>query len=256
MKRVFLFLAAFTLALPFTGDSQLAAHNTLVSSGNTGGNPAVPAASASVTGTVKFAGPIPKAQPVAMQADPTCAKEHSGPVRSEEVVTGNDGALGNVIVFVAQGLENHTFDLPQAPAVMEQKGCMYEPHVIAMRAGQTLRLVNADKTMHNIHPMPTNNREWNKAQTPGQHLEETFSREEIAIPVKCNIHPWMHSYIAVFKHPYFAVTTKDGNFDLSNLPPGDYTIEAWHEKLGTQMEHIKVGQGETKKIEFTFKPKA
>jgi plastocyanin len=208
-----------------------------------------------LSGRIRFDGPVPTAPAIAMRSDPTCAHEHSQPVHSEDVVTGKDGSLENVIVFVAQGAEGRNFDVPSAPVVMEQKGCMYEPHVLAMRAGQTLRVVNDDKTTHNIHPMPANNREWNKAQTPGQPIEEKFPREEIAIPVKCNIHPWMHSYIAVFKHPYFSVTGKDGSFELGNLPPGDYTIEAWHEKLGTMTQHVTVAKGENKKIEFTFKRK-
>ena len=214
------------------------------------------ASGASVIGNIKFDGPLPKSAPIAMRSDPACAAEHAQPLRSEDVVTGQSSTLENVIVFISQGAESRPYDVPQTPAVMEQKGCMYEPHVLAMRAGQTLRVVNADKTTHNIHPMPANNREWNKAQIPGQPIEEKFGREEVSIPVKCNIHPWMHSYIAVFKNPYFAVTGKDGSFELRNLPPGEYTIEAWHEKLGTMTQHVKIGQGESKHLDFTFKPHA
>jgi plastocyanin len=206
-----------------------------------------------VTGKIKFDGVLPKTSSIAMRSDPACASEHSQPVQAEDVVAGQNGALENVIVFVSQGADDKTYDLPQTPALMEQKGCMYEPHVLAMRAGQTLRVVNADKTTHNIHPMPANNREWNKAQTPGQPIEEKFAREEVSIPVKCNIHPWMHSYIAVFKHPFFSVTGKDGNFELRNLPPGEYTIEAWHEKLGTMTQHVNITRGENKTIDITFK---
>jgi len=114
-------------------------------------------------------------------------------------------------------------------------------------------MVNSDNTTHNIHPLPTNNREWNKAEPAGSTMEESFPREEIAIPVKCNVHPWMKSYVAVFKHPYFAVTGKDGSFQLPNLPPGDYTVEAWHEKLGTMTQKITITAGQTKSLDFTFK---
>jgi plastocyanin len=103
--------------------------------------------------------------------------------------------------------------------VIEQKGCMYQPHIITMMANQTLEVINEDPTMHNIHPQPANNREWNKAEPPNSKMEESFQREEIAIPVKCNVHPWMKAYVAVFKHPYFVVTGKDGRFDLMNVPP-------------------------------------
>ncbi len=224
-------------------------------SGSAGSTASSASALASVAGNIKFDGPLPKSSPIAMRSDPACAAQHTQVAHSEDVVAGQNGTLENVIVFVSQGAGNGSYAVPEVPAVMEQKGCMYEPHVLAMRAGQPLRVINADKTTHNIHPMPANNREWNKAQIPGQPIEETFSREEISIPVKCNIHPWMRSYIAVFKHPFFAVTGKDGSFELRNLPPGEYTIEAWHEKLGTMTQHVKVAQGENKKIDFTFKPR-
>jgi plastocyanin len=161
--------------------------------------------------------------------------------------------LQNVIVFVSEGLGDRTFEEPSRPAVIDQKGCLYQPHVLAVRANQKLEVVNDDPTSHNIHPQPANNREWNKAEPPGSKLEEAFAREEIAIPVKCNVHPWMRGYIAVFKHPYFAVTGKDGSFDLSNLPPGTYTIKAWHEKLGTSTQTVTIGANQTKEINFVFK---
>ena len=182
-----------------------------------------------------------------------CAKAHPSGASSEDVVVGPNGALGNVIVYISDGLGPASFDPPPTPATLEQKGCMYTPHVVAMQARQKLRVTNEDGTTHNIHPIPQNNREWNKSQPPGmQPLEETFPREEIAIPIKCNIHPWMKSYLAVFKHPYFAVTSKDGSFDIHNLPPGNYTLMAWHEKFGTQVKKITVGAGASK-VDVSFK---
>jgi hypothetical protein len=136
---------------------------------------------------------------------------------------------------------------------LEQKGCQYKPHVIAVRGGQELKVVNSDPTTHNIHPSPNNNRESNQSQPAGVPLSMTFAREEIAIPVKCNIHPWMRSYIAVFKHPFFAVSGKDGSFEIDNLPAGNYTLTAWHEKLGTSVQKITIGDSETKTIQFAFK---
>jgi plastocyanin len=188
-----------------------------------------------------------------MTSDPTCAKAHPGGAVVDDVVADAGGGLENVIVFVSQGLDGRTFDPPAQPAVITQKGCMYTPHVVAMQANQKLEVVNSDNTVHNIHPMPSNNREWNKAQQPGSPIEETFSREEVAIPVRCNVHPWMHSYIAVFKHPYFVVTGKGGSFDLKNLPPGTYTLEAWHEKLGKATQQVTVSANETKSVDFVFK---
>lgn len=211
------------------------------------------AGTASLRGVVKFEGRAPKPAPINMAADPSCAKQHPTAVLSQEVVTDAKGGLQNVIVFVADGLTGQTFETPTQPVVFDQKGCIFQPHVLAMQANQRMEVVNNDPTSHNIHPVPANNLEWNKAEPPGSKMEETFAREEVAIRVKCNIHPWMRGYIAVFKHPYFAVTGKDGSFDLGNLPPGTYTIKAWHEKLGTSTQKITVGADETKVIDFVFK---
>lgn len=217
------------------------------------GSPPPTATGASVRGSVHFSGKVPVAKAISMSADPVCAKQHPSPIMAQEVVADANGDLANVVVFVAEGLGDKTFDAPTQPVTVEQKGCMYLPHVLAVRANQTLELVNEDPTSHNIHPVPSNNREWNKAEPPGSKMEDSFAREEIAIPVKCNVHPWMRGYIAVFKHPFFAVTGKDGSFDLSNLPPGTYTIKAWHEKLGTSTQTVTIGANETKEISFVMK---
>ena len=206
-----------------------------------------------IRGVVKFEGTVPKAKPISMAADPSCAKQHSGLVPTFEVVTDTKGGLQNVLIFIADGLGGRTFDPPKEPVVITQKGCLYQPRVQAVQANQPIEVVNDDPTSHNIHPIPANNREWNKAELPGAKVEEAFAREEIAIPVKCNIHPWMRGYIAVLKNPYFAVTKADGTFDLPQLPPGTYTIKAWHEKLGTSTQTITVGPNQTKEINFVFK---
>jgi plastocyanin len=208
---------------------------------------------ASVKGVVKFQGAAPKLARIDMSQDPLCAKAHATPATTEEVVVGGGGGLANVVVYVSDGLATHDFQPAQQPAVLEQKGCQYKPHVLAMQAGQKLDVVNSDETTHNIHPIPNNNREWNMTQPHGMALEQTFTREEVAVPVKCNIHPWMKGYVAVFKHPYFAVSDKNGDFELKGLPPGTYTITAWQEKLGTLTQKITVGAGEVKTAEFAFK---
>ena len=210
-------------------------------------------APASVKGVVKFEGAPPKTTRINMSQDPFCAKAHATPVTTEEVVVGTDGGLANVVVYVSDGLTSHDFQPPQQPAVFEQKGCQYKPHVLALQANQKLDIVNADETTHNIHPTPSNNREWNMTQPHGVPLEQTFAREEIAIPVKCNVHPWMKGYIAVFKHPYFSVTDGNGSFELKGLPPGTYTISAWQEKLGTQTQKVTVVEGKVETVNFTFK---
>jgi plastocyanin len=212
-----------------------------------GGEPA-----AAIVGHIRFEGQPPKPMPINMSADPSCLKQHAG-ATSERVVAGTDGGLENVIVFIQSGLGDRTFDAPADAVVIDQKGCMYRPHVVALRTNQKLRVTNSDPVSHNIHPTPANNREWNKAQPPGSTIEESFAREEIAIPIKCNVHPWMRSYVAVFKHPFFAVTAEDGSFTLHDVPPGEYVIAAWHEKLGTQTQKVTIGAGESKTLDFVFK---
>ncbi|HYK90576.1 MAG TPA: carboxypeptidase regulatory-like domain-containing protein [Acidobacteriota bacterium] len=224
------------------------------------GGPAAPLDSngaSAVSGTVKMVGQAPKLASINMAQEPACAKMHGTQMTSGEVVTGADGTLGNVIVYVSSGLGDRAFGPPSQPAIIDQKGCVYSPHIIALQANQKLEVVNSDQTSHNIHPLPVNNREWNKSQPPGMPpIEATFAREEIAIPVKCNVHPWMKSYIAVFKHPYFAVTGKDGGFELRNLPPGTYTITAWHEKFGATEQKITIGANEAKKLDFVLKARS
>ncbi len=208
----------------------------------------------SVAGTVTLDGKAPAAKAINMSAEPYCQKAHASPVVPPEVVTGEKGALANVVVFVKDPMGDYVFQTPSASVVLDQKGCMYDPHVIATMAGQTVEVKNDDQTTHNIHPMPKDNREWNKSQPPGAApIDDSFARAELAIPVKCNVHPWMKSYIFVFKHPYYAVTGKDGSFTLSNLPPGTYTIEAWQEKYGTLDQSVTIGPKESKTVSFTFK---
>jgi plastocyanin/predicted small lipoprotein YifL len=211
----------------------------------------------SVTGSVTLDGKPAPAKPINMSAEPYCQKAHPTPVVPPEVITGDKGALANVVIFVKDGLGDYVFAAPAGPVQLNQQGCMYDPHIIALMTGQTFEVKNSDQTTHNIHPMPKDNRDWNKSQPPGADpIDETFARPELAIPVKCNVHPWMKSYIFVFKNPYYAITSKDGTFELKNLPPGTYTIEAWHEKYGTADQTVTIGAKESKPVTFTFKAAA
>ena len=207
-----------------------------------------------ISGKVTVEGTLPAAKPINMAAEPDCAKMYKTPPLRDELVAGSEGALENVVVYVSAGAPEESA-APSQQVQMVQKGCRFAPHVIAVLAGQGVEMVNQDTTSHNIHPLATNNREWNKIQPPGSApLEETFARPEF-IPVKCNIHPWMHSYIAVLKTSHFAVTGDNGAFNLGSLPPGKYTITAWHETLGTQTQEVTVTGSETVPVNFTFKAK-
>jgi len=213
-----------------------------------------PATAGEVTGSVKLEGTPPKMKTISIAAEPSCASARTTPLTSEEVVTGDGGALANVVVYVKSGLDGYSFPAPPTPVKFEQKGCQYHPHVAGMMVAQNVDVVNSDQTTHNIHPIPTENREWNESQPPGAApIEKSFAREEIAIPVKCNVHPWMKAYMAVLGNPYFQVTEKDGKFDLKNLPPGTYTLVAWHELYGPSEQSVTVGPKETKTVTFTFK---
>ncbi len=207
----------------------------------------------SVSGTVKFDGTKPKAAKIDMSQDPACAKKGENTV---ETYAGDGASLANVFVYVKSGLDKYSFDTPTTPVEINQEGCRYHPHVIGVMVNQPVKIVNSDQTTHNIHPTPANNREWNESQAPGQApLDKTFAREEIMLPVKCNQHPWMKMYINVVKTPYFAVTDDKGNYTIKDVPPGNYTIEVWQEKLGTEDQKADVKDGQTANVNFTMKPK-
>ncbi len=216
-----------------------------------------PATAATITGKVSFEGEAPKPRQIRMDAEASCAALHKEAVYAQEVVVNDNKTLQYVFVYVKEGLGDKTFETPKEPVTLDQKGCLYHPHMIGVQTGQALKIMNSDPTTHNIHPVPQSNREWNTSMSPGgQALDRTFAREEIMIPVKCNVHPWMKSYIGVLKHPFFAVTGKDGSFEIKGLPPGEYTIEAWHEKLGTATQKVTVSAKESKTVDFTLKAAA
>jgi plastocyanin len=187
-----------------------------------------------------------------MGAEPDCEAKYDGPIYAQDVLVNDNGTLANAFVWVKTGLEQYGFEAPAEPAVLDQDGCRYIPHVMGVMAGQNIKILNSDPATHNIHPIPKNNREWNISQSAGQEMERSFPRSEIMVPVKCNIHPWMTAYVGVSPHPYFAVSGTDGSFEIPNLPPGEYTIEVWHEKYGTQEQQITVEPNGAQEIECTF----
>ena len=211
-----------------------------------------PATAATVTGMITFSGDAPRFPPVNMSAEPDCVQLHGGRVPSDRVVI-NDGKLQDVLVWVSQGLEGKRFPVRTDTVNLDQDGCIYKPHVVAVQMGQALNITNSDPTTHNVHPLPRENREWNKSQTSGAPaIDYAFPRAEMKIAVKCNIHPWMQAYIHVMEHPYFAVSASDGTFEIGNLPPGSYTLQAVHERLGEQEVQITVGPSESTEVTFAY----
>jgi plastocyanin len=215
---------------------------------------AVSADAATLTGMVKFEGAAPKMTNIQMSADPYCQSQHgSAPATEEDAVVGPAGELANVFVYIKDIKGN--FTAPSTAVVLEQKGCQYLPHVHAVMVGQPLEIKNDDATLHNVHAMPAVNSQFNEGQ-PVQGMVSTkkFDKAEITpFKVKCDVHGWMKSYMAVMPHPFYSVSQGNGTFTIANLPPGQYTVVAWHEKYGQQEQQVTVGAKESKALSFTFK---
>ena len=213
----------------------------------------------SITGSVKLSGTPPHMKGIDMSKDPYCVKQHNNPVQMENVVVGASGGLQNVVVYISEGLTgNEASATGGEEPVFDQKGCMYIPHVIAVNPGQKYKVITSDQTTHNIHPLPApggGNIGWNKSQPPGAPpIETDWKNPELAISVKCNIHPWMHGWHAVVKGPN-AISDENGSYSIKNVPPGSYTVTAWQEDLGTQTAKVTVAAGAAGKADFTFKAK-
>jgi plastocyanin len=216
--------------------------------------PGVAHAASSITGTVTFDGKAPTLRPLAMDADPVCAKKHSGPVPNEMLVLGSGNTMGSIMVWVSKGLPaGKTWPVPSAPVVLDQNGCQYKPHVMGIMVGQSYKILNSDGVLHNIHTLPQVNKAFNRAMPATlKEATTTFEKPEAVFHIKCDIHPWMSAYMAVFTHPFFSVTAPDGKFTISGLPPGTYELTAWQERLGTQTASVTVGATDTKTQNFKF----
>jgi plastocyanin len=258
MKIKFLnlsFAAVLAIAIVGCGGSKSESTSQPAPAAPTSAKTVDPSTAGSITGTVSLDGVAPTARPINMSAEPYCAKAHSTPIVPPEVVTGDKGSLANVVIFVKSGLgPDYTFDAPKDSVTLDQKGCMYDPHVIALMTGQTIAVKNDDQTTHNIHPTPQSNREWNESQPPNAApIQKTFAREEIMLPVKCNQHPWMRMYINVVKSPFYAVSGPDGKYEIKGLPPGTYTLAFVQEKLGEQTQQVTLAAKDSKTVDQSFK---
>ena len=206
-----------------------------------------------ITGTAVYDGKVPNLKPLAVSAEPVCAKKHET-IPNEALVLGAGNTMANVVVRVASGLPaGKTWPAPTTPVTMDQVGCQYVPHVMGIMVGQPFKVLNSDGILHNVHALPKVNQAFNMAMPPTRkEATETFAKEEGMFVIKCDVHPWMQSYMGVFSHPFFAVTAADGKFTIANLPAGTYEIEAWHEKLGTQKSTVTVGASDSKTQSFKF----
>jgi plastocyanin len=207
-----------------------------------------------ITGTIHFSGKAPVRNPMDMSQDYECAKSNRRPLTENVIVTR--GKLANVFIYVTGGaLDEYAFETPSSPAVLDQKRCRFVPHVLGIQVGQELHVLNSDPTTHNVNVQSKSNPRWNISQTAAAPpIVKTFARAELLIPFKCNQHPWMKAWVNVLKHPFFAVSGRDGAYKIEGLPPGEYTLTAWHEKFGEQtMQVTIVPYEEARALDFTFK---
>ncbi len=205
-----------------------------------------------VSGKVAWEGKAPGRKTLKMQADPVCASKYTDKVLSNKVLVEN-GSLANVFVYVSKGLEGKSFDVPTEPAVLDQKGCLYTPKVMGVMAGQKIKVLNNDGTLHNVHPKPKVNKEFNLAMPKFLKVKEiSLDKPEVMIPVKCDVHPWMSGHIGVTSHPFFGVSDDSGAFTLSGVPAGSYTVTAWHEVFGTKSVEVTVADGAAATADFSY----
>lgn len=209
-----------------------------------------------ITGAITFEGKVPEMKPVAMDADPACAAMHKdNPPKNEILVLGDGQTMANVLVEVTKGAPQKDYPAPTEPIVLTQKGCMYSPRVFVIRPGQTLKVMNPDGILHNVNGMPAVNTPFNRAMPKNlTEMEVTFDKSEPPFQIRCDIHAWMRSYCAVLNHSFYSVTAKDGVYKIEGLEPGEYEIQAWHERLGTQTAKVTIPATGDATQNFTFAP--
>lgn len=200
---------------------------------------AAPATGGGLSGVVSFKGTVPPAKTIQLEADPQCVTMHPGGLKASDIEVGTGNGLKDTLVYVSSDVSG-TFTPPSASVTIDQQGCWYHPRMVAMMAGQTLVVRNSDNTVHNFHTQSKVNPVINQVQSTVGDISKVLSKPEKPFDVKCDIHPWMKGTLAVFSHPYFAVTDDNGAYTIPNLPPGDYTITAYHPKAGTVSQKVTV----------------
>lgn len=240
-------IAVFLLALTVIGSVACGGKTEETAPAATGPTWKATGNEGNITGAIAFTGAAPAPRKLDTSNDGACGEAFANDI----MVSG--GKLQNVFVYVKSGLPEANFEVPTAEVALDQKGCIYVPRVLGIQVGQSLKVINSDQTNHNVHPVPKVNREWNESQLKGQApIIKKFVKQEVLIPVKCNMHSWMLAHIAVLSHPFYAVSGADGSFSIKGLPPGEYEIEAWHEKFGAKTLKIKVAEKADAKADFSF----
>ena len=213
-------------------------------------------AGATISGTIKFTGTKPVMPKIDMSDEPVCKGKYQAPRTKEDVVVNANGTLDNVFVYVKAGLPaSYHAAAAATPVVLDQDGCRYHPHVFGLMAGQSLQIKNSDGIAHNIKAKGVKNRPFNISQPTTMTTARTFTAPEVMVALECNVHGWMKAWVGVLPHTFFAVSGANGTFSIKGLPPGTYTIEAWHERYGTQTATVTVAGAAAKTQDFTFAAK-
>jgi plastocyanin len=208
-----------------------------------------------ITGTVSLQGVPPPMAMLPIGSEPVCSAQHTGPVPAGDALV-HDGRVENAFVYIKEGLENRTFAIPDSVVTIDQRGCLYHPHVVGAQVGQAITFVNSDELLHNVHGSPHESPPWNFGMSvQGSRRTIRVDKPEVMIDLRCDVHPWMHAYLGVLDHPYFAVTGPEGRFIFTDVPPGDYVIAAWHERFGTREARLTLGPKETRDVSFTYSAK-
>jgi len=214
--------------------------------------PVDPATAGTIRVDVAYSGTVPPPKEFDMRIAPQCAAQHQQPVYDNSLLV-EGGRVANAVVWIKGGLEKWVFAPPAEPVVVDQKGCVYHPHVAAVMVGQAVEFVNSDPEAHNVHARPQVVTPFNFLMSrQGSKRTLTFDKAEVAVPVGCDIHPWMSAYVAVVGNPYFAVTPANGSVTLANVPPGEYVVGVWQEKLGTKEQRVTLEPRGTASLQFAY----
>jgi plastocyanin len=212
-----------------------------------------PATSGTISGQVLFTGNAPAMFEIDMSSNPQCERQHHAPQKAQTVVVNSNKTLRNVFVWIKEGLPRAHWTPPTQSATLDQRGCVYEPHMLGIMTGQQLEILNDDPVNHNVHAESQVNPAWNESEPPrAEHKFKRFDSPEVLFPMTCSVHPWMRSYIGVSPHPFFAVTGDDGSFTLKGVPPGTYTVEAVHEKYGRKEGKLTLAPSGAARLDFTY----